>query len=63
VILDVLSRCVPDWMVAGHESAILAERLIAQTADKEGITPRRLTILSDTRAGVSHGARQAPRRV
>ncbi len=47
VILDVFSRYVPGWMVAGHESAVLAERLIAETADKEGIIPGQLTIHAD----------------
>lgn len=47
VILDVFSRYVPGWMVAGRESAILAERLIGETADKEGIEPGQLTIHAD----------------
>jgi transposase InsO family protein len=47
VILDVFSRYVPGWMVAGRESAELAERLIAGTAAKEGITPGQLTIHAD----------------
>jgi putative transposase len=47
VILDVFSRYVPGWMVATRESAVLAERLIAETADKEGITPGQLTIHAD----------------
>ncbi len=47
VILDVFSRYVPGWMVATHESAVLAERLIAETAEKEGITPGQLTIHAD----------------
>jgi len=47
VILDVFSRYVPGWMVATRESAVLAERLIGETAAKEGITPGRLTIHAD----------------
>ncbi len=47
VILDVVSRYVPGWMVATGESAVLAERLIAETAAKEGIEPGRLTIHAD----------------
>jgi putative transposase len=47
VILDVFSRYVPGWMVATQESAVLAERLIAQTAEKEGIEPGQLTIHAD----------------
>jgi len=47
VILDVFSRYVPGWMVATAESAVLAERLIAATAAKEGIAPGQLTIHAD----------------
>ena len=47
VILDVFSRYVPGWMVATRESAALAERLIADTARKEGIIPGQLTIHAD----------------
>ncbi len=47
VILDVFSRYVPGWMVATHESAVLAERLIADTVEKEGIEPGQLTIHAD----------------
>jgi len=47
VILDVFSRYVPGWMVATRESAVLAERLIAETAAKEGILPGQLTIHAD----------------
>lgn len=47
VILDVFSRYVPGWMVAGRESAALAERFIAETAEKEGITAGQLTLHAD----------------
>jgi len=47
VILDVFSRYVPGWMVATRESAALAERLIAETVEKEGIVPGQLTIHAD----------------
>ena len=47
VILDVFSRYVPGWMVATAESAVLAEHLIAETVDKEGIVPGQLTIHAD----------------
>ena len=47
VILDVFSRYVPGWMVATRESAVLAERLIAATIEKEGIEPGQLTIHAD----------------
>jgi putative transposase len=47
VILDVFSRYVPGWMVATCESAVLAERLIEETARKEGIEPGQLTLHAD----------------
>ena len=47
VILDLFSRYVVGWMVAGHERARLAERLIEQTCAKQGITPHQLTIHAD----------------
>ncbi len=47
VILDLFSRYVVGWMVAAHESAKLAERLIAATCEKQGITANQLTIHAD----------------
>jgi putative transposase len=47
VILDLFSRYVVGWMVAGHESARLAERLIEATCVKQGIGPQQLTIHAD----------------
>jgi len=47
VILDVFSRYVPGWMVAPRESAVLAERLIADTVAKEGIEPGQLVLHAD----------------
>ena len=47
VLLDVFSRYVPGWMVATRESAALAERLIADSVEKQGITPGQLTIHAD----------------
>ena len=47
VILDVFSRYVVGWMAATRESATLAERLIADTARKQGIEPGSLTIHAD----------------
>ena len=40
VILDIFSRYVVGWMIAPHESAALAERLIAETCAKYGIRAR-----------------------
>ena len=47
VILDVFSRYVVGWMVAERESAVLAERLIAETIGKEGVDTDRLTLHAD----------------
>jgi putative transposase len=47
VILDVFSRYVVGWMVAYRESAELAERLIAETCNKEGIERGQLTLHAD----------------
>jgi len=47
VILDIFSRYVVGWMIAPHESAALAERLIAETCAKQGIEPGQLTLHAD----------------
>ena len=47
VILDLFSRYVVGWMVARHENAHLAERLLEQTCAKQGIAPHQLTIHAD----------------
>ena len=47
VIIDVFSRYVVGWMVAPRESAALAEKLIADTCEREGIQPGQLTIHAD----------------
>ena len=47
VILDIFSRYVVGWMVAPHESADLAEMLIADTFAKQGVAPGSLTLHAD----------------
>jgi putative transposase len=47
VILDLFSRYVVGWMVAAHENARLAQRLIDATCRKQGIGPNQLTIHAD----------------
>ena len=47
VILDIFSRYVVGWMIAPHESATLAQRLIAETCAKQGIAPGQLTLHAD----------------
>jgi putative transposase len=47
VILDVFSRYVTGWLLAERESAALARRLIAETCERQEITPGTLTIHAD----------------
>jgi len=47
VILDVYSRYVVGWMLAHRESAALAERLIRETCERQGILPGQLTVHAD----------------
>ncbi len=47
VLLDIFSRYVVGWMVARRESAILADRLIRQCCERQGIEPGQLVIHAD----------------
>ena len=47
VILDVFSRYVVGWMVAPRESAVLAERLIGTSCERQGICRDQLTLHAD----------------
>jgi putative transposase len=47
VIMDIFSRYVVGWMVAPAESAVLAEKLIKETCDKQRIGRNQLTIHAD----------------
>jgi len=47
VVLDLFSRYVVAWMLARHESAQLAQRLIRIACVREGIAPGQLTTHSD----------------
>ena len=47
VILDIFSRYVVGWMVAAKESAALAQELIVETCQRQGIKPGQLTIHAD----------------
>ena len=47
VIMDIYSRYAVGWMVAPRESAMLAERLIQQTCENQGIERDQLTIHAD----------------
>ena len=52
VILDIFSRYVVGWMLAPHESAALAERLIAETCAQHDIEPGQLTLHADRGASM-----------
>jgi putative transposase len=41
---DIYSRYVSGWLLANRELAALADQLLAETIQKEGITPEQLTI-------------------
>jgi putative transposase len=47
VVLDIFSRYTPGWMIAGAESAALAERLLADTIANQGVGRDQLTIHAD----------------
>jgi len=47
VVLDIFSRYVVGWLVAGAENAGLAKALIEETCDKYGIAHDTLTLHSD----------------
>ena len=47
VILDLFSRSVVGWMIAEQESATLAQRLIAESCDKQKIVKDQLTLHAD----------------
>ncbi len=47
VIMDVFSRYVVGWMVSHRESATLAERLIEETCERQGVARGQLTLHAD----------------
>ncbi len=47
VIMDIFSRKTVGWMIADHESATLASKLIDQTCQREGIFRDQLTLHAD----------------
>ena len=48
VILDIYSRYVVGWMIAGRECQYLAKQLIQKSTLKQGIQPGQLTLHSDS---------------
>jgi len=53
VVLDVFSRYVVGWMLAHRELARLAEKLIAESCERQGITPGQLTVHADRGAAMT----------
>jgi putative transposase len=47
VIIDIFSRYVPGWLLAEQEAASLAECLMTDTCQKQGIEPHQLTLHAD----------------
>ncbi len=59
VILDIYSRYVVGWMVAGRESGDLAQRLIRESLEKQQVPADQLIIHSDRGPAMkSHGVAQ-----
>jgi len=53
VILDLFSRYMTGWMVALRESEDLAQQLIAETCEKQGVAPGQLTLHADRGAAMT----------
>jgi putative transposase len=53
VLLDVYSRYVVGWLLAEHESAELAQQLIATSCEQQQIQPGQLTVHSDRGAAMT----------
>jgi putative transposase len=47
VVLDIFSRYVVGWMLAVHDNASLAQRLLRESCLRQGILPDQLTIHAD----------------
>lgn len=56
VIMDIFSRCVVGWMIAEYESEVLAQRFIAETLRKQGISRDQLTVHADRGAAMTSKA-------
>ena len=53
MLLDVFSRYVVGWMLAHRELARLAEKLIAESRERQGIVPGQLTVHADRGAAMT----------
>lgn len=47
VVIDIFSRCVVGWLLADHEGAELAGRLIREAFRRQGVEPGTLTLHAD----------------
>jgi putative transposase len=47
VVLDLFSRFVVGWLIAAHESALLAEQLLTESYLRQGLAPGQLAVHSD----------------
>ena len=47
VIMDIFSRYVVGWMLAEHENATLAQRLVEESYVKQGVQPESLVLHAD----------------
>jgi putative transposase len=47
VVLDIFSRYVVGWLLAQHENAGLAQRLIRETCTRQGVEPGQLVLHAD----------------
>ena len=52
VLLDVFSRYVVGWLLADRESATLADKLISESYERQGIVPGQLTVHADRGAAM-----------
>ncbi len=52
MVLDVFSRYAVGWMLAQRESAALAEKLIAESCERQRIVPGQLTVHADRGAAM-----------
>ena len=56
VVINIFSRMVVGWLQATHEEALLAEQVLADACQREGITPSQLTIHADRGAPMTSKA-------
>jgi putative transposase len=56
VVIDIFSRYVVGWMVAHRESATLAEKLVGECCQREGIQPGQLGLHADRGAPMTSKA-------